>query len=334
MNIFLFGEHSRRTPLAYEPYRAILPKGVNVVDDLKKADCLVAGFDKDLMDNSSLIVDNPKIPSSVPIFVISEEPLWESVWARDPSSKYVNLDCGLRYKQLGYFSSDLFRFTKLPYYLTTDDAFLSRYIQLFAKCLKKSPVELYQNWSAAPHHASFLFEKRLDPCYEVLDEQGELIGLSCFRSRLASGLTASKVQVSGLGWSSQTPRQALVDWHLDKLAACRGTFLQGAIENTYHRDYVTEKIFDAYACSAVPIVWGPEDSRVWEFASVNASLNVSGASERVAAQRVLDYKPTLATAEAYLDCLNYVFKTRLNSDVLWAERRQLLARLLSELEQF
>ena len=334
MKIFLFGEHARRTPLAYEPYRAILPKGVSVVSDPRLADCVVAGFDKDLRDNSSLLTGDSKIPKGVPIFVVSEEPLWESVWAHDPNSAYVDLDCGLRYRQLGYFSSNLFRFSKLPYYITTDDAFLSRYIQLFAYWLRKSPSELYKVWSAASFHASFFVENRIDHRYDVFDDHGDLIGLSCFRSRLAASLTTFRVQIAGSGWHTEAPRQALVDWHLDKLTRCQGTFLQGSIENTYHQDYLTEKIFDAYACGAVPIVWGPKASRVWEFASADASVNVAGMPESVAAQCILDYEPTLAAAESYLECLNTVLKTRLNSDVLWAERRGLLTRLLAELENF
>jgi hypothetical protein len=258
INIYLAGKHSNRIPISYLPYRKLLSKKrIFIVDDMKAADILVLGFDIDL---NEVFTDYIKIKKNynrdLKICILSEEPLWDTVWSKN----YINnkhthkyLDDAVDCFYLNHFNSDLFSYKRVPYFITTDDKFFIRYSNLFQNYSKYSISDLKNLFSRRSYNITFMFEKRLGPEYNVR-VGGKLVGLSGFRSELASQyLSEGKALIFGKGWGQNTIRQQETDWHLSKLVRNRdNTIIFAAIENTHHKNYITEKIFDSYATLSIP----------------------------------------------------------------------------------
>ena len=280
MNVALLGKHANRTPLAYASYVAILPDDIRLVPSVEEADVVIVGFDIDLLDlppeQHELLVKR----ADIRVLVISEEPLWDTLWASDYLSRTVSLPSGIRYECYNHFNSNVFKFEKIPYFLTTSNDFLVRWRSLLQANRIKTGREISQHWSSSQYKGAFFLERRDDQRYAKKDAAGAAVGLSCFRSEIAAACYGSEQYlIAGKGWDSQKPRQSSPDWHLEKINECKHkTAVLMAMENTCHPDYITEKVFDAHACLAVPLIYAGRDHRYTELLPNASYVNLAGLS--------------------------------------------------------
>jgi hypothetical protein len=272
--IFLLGSHAKRTPFAYHSYQTGFKKSFKFCDSPEDADLLLLGYVATFQAEKELVSRTLSLNPNIKFCVCSEEPLWETtglhiqteVDRRESlkSHSVYNL-CGrsIDFLYLSHYNVLAPSGDFLPYYITTDDNFYLRYNHLIRRNrLTISSLSLNNLWSSSCSAlASFFMERRINKNkYQFSFVNPEVKGLSYDRSLLAETLLAqtsesSQVRVEGQGWSKNSGvRQSLYDWHLDKIVRLdQSSLLISAIENTLHPFYITEKVFDAYACQGIPI---------------------------------------------------------------------------------
>ena len=278
MKIALLGRHSNRTPIAYHSYSSILPGDIQLVPSIEEADAVVLGFEIDLLSLSEEQQELLANRRDIRLLVISEEPLWDTVWASDYQSRVVQLPTGIQYECYNHFNSSLFKFERIPYFLTTNNHFLVRYRAMLQANSFVTAREIEKHWSSAQYKGAFFLERRDDRRYAVQGADGEPLGLSFLRSSIAAKFYGLEgYLVTGKGWRAQGARQLSADWHLEKLSVCKNNAaVLMAAENTYHCNYVTEKVFDSYACLAVPLVYGGLGHRYSELLPNESYVNLRG----------------------------------------------------------
>ena len=272
LKVAIVGRHAARTPFSYHVYRQLLGEFFDFVEDAYKADVIVVGFSVDLdsitVNYPGLIKDNPHIQ----FFVFSEEPLWDclSPNAMDcVEQKWHTAEGIINFKVFNHLNSEVFNFEKIPYFLTTESSYIARYLIMYKQLLQahnaKSLLEYWQSKGNAVH---FVQQQRLQAKYGFYNPQLNVYGLSKFRSLLCEGLSKDDASVDAQSVASNCVRQDLPDWHLDKIIRLRGkTSFLSAMENTLIRNYITEKIFDAFAVGAMPVYYADQAHRIFELAA-------------------------------------------------------------------
>ncbi len=303
--VCLFGRHSHRTPLAYESFRRHIGARLAWTVEPEDADLLVTGFDLDFRENAlqiQALVTSVKGPG---LAVISEEPLWDITWSGAPEGRQHGFTLGditLDYAYLAHGVSEIFQFHTLPYYLLTDDRFIARFASLIARQSQRKPEALLEHWRNAPLPSAFFAEKRSDEKYHMDKPEGRIVKLSTYRTELAERMQKHGALCMGKGWNGNAPRQDLPDWHLDKLAWLHERCaLMGAMENMHHELYISEKIFDAFACGAMPIYFAGSGHRVFDLVPEAAMVNTYGMNAATAVARLKEFTPDLAMADAWLE---------------------------------
>lgn len=275
---FLLGRHSHRTPLAYKPYIDRSTEYFHLVFDATEADVVILGFIIDVKENGDEILRIKKHNPLVKFVIISEEPLWDTVWSGDYQNvnRQIELDNEIvEIFYFNYFNSNIFSFKEIPYYITTDYKFISRYRFLFERNLKFNNVEIKQHLNSRRGEAFFV-ENRTDPRYNFKHDKS--VGLSLFRSDLAKSRRNINAEslIVGKGWDTDKPRQLLIDWHLDKLSQIDKNFkFSSAIENTDVEGYISEKYFDSLATLTVPIISTCKNQKLLSNTKVEPFLNIS-----------------------------------------------------------
>lgn len=284
LKIFCFGPHAKRIPFSYCAYRPFFEQHFCFVEHAEQADFLVVGYVSDIRNNGEQIKSWRTKNPALQLVVFSEEPLWDTHWYKNWWDKkqwaYVPLANHTEkwpYVFINHVTSDAFNFYTLPYFLTTEDHYVQRYAHLLRQNLKLSPADLLKQWQRAAYRYRFIAEKRNEARHQRVLDSGELIGLSVYRTELAEQLNSlgASVCCEGKGWHSGLPRQSLPDWHLDKLVKVNNqSFILSAIENTHVTNYISEKIFDAYAMNALPLYWASSDHRVNTMVLPESFVNV------------------------------------------------------------
>ena len=150
-----------------------------------------------------------------------------------------------------------------------------------------------------------------------------MIGLSVYRTKVAEAVSGPGVLRVGKGWDAGRPRQLLVDWHLDKLARLSGgTRLLGAYENVDQAEYISEKIFDAFAVGAMPLYHAGPTHRIAELVPDEARIDTAGLSIEDAAARIDDLTLETGHAAAWLDTCRGLFRLFGDLPAIRAERRR------------
>jgi hypothetical protein len=304
MRVHLLGPRGQRTPISYAPMRPHLGDRIAFVDQPDEADLIVTGWNLDLKDNRETLAALVQRDGGPRLVVMSEEPLWDTLWSDGPTPRDRMLDCGgtqLPYRVLNHVTSDIFAFRHLPWFILSADHFPARYATLISEFAALTPRALLQHWLTARWQAAFVAERRLTSDWAAAFPAEGMAGMSVYRSRVAELAPGAGILRLGLGWPGTTgPRQNLPDWHLDKLARLHGKVrICGAHENTLHRDYVTEKPFDAFAVGAIPAVIADPGHRLLDLVLPEAMLNTSLASPEMAAARIASFVPDLSMAEAW-----------------------------------
>ena len=95
---------------------------------------MILGFRIDIPENIDVIVDALGRKPDLRLAIVSEEPLWDTLWSGDFRAKHDVLKSKvgtLRYAVLNRFTSDIFNWRYLPYFITTSDDFFARYRNCF-----------------------------------------------------------------------------------------------------------------------------------------------------------------------------------------------------------
>lgn len=337
IKICLKGSHANRTPLAYEAYLPHFEKEIEIVEIAEDADIIVTGFNVDFTNNpSSVAADISKNPN-LKLAVISEEPMWDIIWSKgyQDTNRYLQSNGkNISYKFFNHMNSKIFDFDKIPYFLTTQDEFFARYGQMFSRNSEMSVDDLLECWNAASTRAAFYAEHRDDQRYNVIFPQDDIEGLCPFRTAVAQNTSHGKIVRVGAGWGKKKiKRQVLPDWHLDKITALDGdTLIVSGMENTHQRDYITEKIFDAFAVQSIPLYYASPNHRIHEIVPSCGFLNLYGMSALDAAKMIDAFRPTRKFAENYLSTQNHLAALFSDVDSLIEERKRVADAIIGILK--
>ena len=335
LRICLMGRHAHRTPLAYAPYRALLAGRLVYVDKPDLADLVIFAFDLDIRENAAALLSLRRRRPDVRLVLFSEEPLWDTAWRPfDPDyrqSLTVDGDI-INYTFLCHANCDVFAFERIPYYVTTDDRFFIEYGRLLTRNASEKAPEIAERWANAPISAAFVAERRTGQEHAVNLPAYQIWGLGAYRSDLAEAVTLPGVLRMGHGWSDQR-RQALPDWRLDKLSMLdRRARIVSALENTHQKNYVTEKIFDAFAVGSRPLYYaGPEHS-VWRLTPPDAFLNLYGLTVEESVIRIERDSTGVIEIDAYRDAQFTLARLFGDTEALGLERRRIADAIVAALQ--
>ena len=303
--IAFLGRHARRTPLSYPALRRVVGDRLAWVEQPAEADLVVTGFNLDWRENIDQMQSLLAQPKAPKLAVISEEPLWDVTWSgpftgRDGQMTVNGTD--IRYTFLGHETSDIYRFERLPYFVLTEDHYVVRYASMMARFAGMTPDILLKRWQSAPVSAAFFAEKREGETYAGSFPERDVTRLSTYRSDVAALSQGTDVLRVGKGWGAEVRRQDLPDWHLDKLAQLDGRVrMASAYENVHQHNYISEKIFDAFAVGSVPVYWASPRHRIFDLVPATAMLNTIGLDAPEAAQQISGFTPDMALAESWLE---------------------------------
>lgn len=333
--VCLYGRHSNRTPLSYEPIRRMIGSQISFVDSPFEADLVVTGFNKDISDNFDLLSSALGKSTKTKMVVLSEEPLWDITWSGDLTGREARVSghgLEIPYTFLGHETSDIFEFDRIPYFVLTSDHFAVRYANLISRFSGLKPEEMLQRWRKAEVSAAFFMEKRASEAFSCDFPDRDVFGLSAYRTEVAENITKTGVLRVGKGWGTDSRRQDLPDWHLDKLARIDGrTRVLSAFENVHQRLYITEKIFDAFAVGAIPAYWASPRHRVFELVPEASMLNCFGITPKEAANKIDSFEPDLEFADAWLDTAAKLASLFRNFSIVQTERQRIADATLQEI---
>lgn len=338
--VFLFGDFAHRIPLAYAPIASLCHDRIKVVDQIHQAKLILIGHSKDIARYEAELAAALRANPRCHAVFLSEEPFWDIIWGADPFSRqqFMEID-GDRFPLtvLNHATSDIFAFEHIPYFLLTDLGFATRYALRFRRNARKSPEDWADHFSNCSYQAAFIAEKRLNPKFAVSFPQEDTFGLCRFRSLVTQDYKTGQVLRAGAGWRKAPRRQALGNWHLDKLMQldqrCR---FVSALENTHQRQYVTEKFFDAFAVGAVPLYFASQGHRVHDIAPANVWVNLFNSDIETAAAHACQSIDAFAFDapffQSYCAIQARLADTFANPAVLLAEQDRLSAALIGELQ--
>lgn len=344
--IYLLGPRAARSPLGYATFQRIAADRMQLSDQPETADVILTGWNRDLEENATALAAVLQPRPHLKLAVISEEPLWDTLWSAGFSARNRVFDCAgtpQSYRFLNHMNSRIFDFDRIPYFLLTSDRFFGRYVALLAGFVERSPQEMLAHWQTAPLQAAFCAEYRDDPSFDMRADAGRLIGLSRYRSLVAQHYPEPAVLRLGQGWPAQNgPAQALLqplprrqdlpDWHLDKLTRLHGRVrLCSAYENTHQHCYISEKLFDAFAVGGIALYHAGPGHRVHRLIVPEAMLNSFGRSPAEAAIWAAAYQPDLAMARAWLASAAALLALLGDGHAVIAERRRVVTETLGEI---
>jgi hypothetical protein len=273
----------------------------------------------------------------MPVVLLSEEPFWDSLWSPDPLARKVTIETrfgALPVIQLNHHTTAIFNFATIPYLLLTEPGFIAAYAGRFARNARQSAADWRQDFAARPQDAVFMAAHRPEPFHDISFPAGGLIGLCAWRTRLAEAMPGQVVRL-GTGWAPGSDRLALDDWHLDKLTRLdRQARILSAIENTHQPAYVTEKLFDAFACGARPAYFAAPDHHVHRLGlPAEAWVNLHGLDPATAAERLAGLVWDNAFFEAYHAAQAALARLFGEPALVLAERRRLAVAVAGALAE-
>lgn len=333
--IALLGQRTCCTPFFHTEYRSSFQQHYNLVDRPEHADIIICSLAIEVRDNIGKIRECITHNPDLKLVVISEEPLWDTIWGGDFTLKEGLLHIGGKdypYTVLNHFTTKIFDFEKIPYFLTTNDDFSLKYSTLFGRNCSYRSAELLALWKNAQKRAVFYAERREEAIHDFRFSDLDLFGLSRYRTLIASGLQGNGIVKVGHGWGSTVHRHKIPDWHQDKLTDLdQQAFLISGIENTHQWNYVTEKIFDAFAVLGVPLYFASPSHSVMRLVPPESFINLYGLSVGAAIEKIRSFKPDLAFAERYLEAQSRLFEIFSDPANLVRERERVVSEITSEL---
>lgn len=281
---FFYGNNKKLSMFSYESYKDELSSIFTEVTCPynNKVDVVFVSYIGDILDNfKRFYIFSKKVDAK--IILLSEEPLFDNEGSDrilyKKGKTYIKNSRGnrrIRIHILNYFTTDIFEFDKIPYFLTTN----TKYIEHYKSELIKLDAS-YDNWINKKYDFASLHLKRKSN-YDKVQlknlENGKLLG--DLREQLMILLTDSNeftTKFIGHGYelehkltdtTIETNRDD-ANWHIKKLNWCKqnSKFLL-SIENTICKNYITEKIFDSIASYSIPIFYLKDDQKI-KFEGIN-----------------------------------------------------------------
>lgn len=303
IRIFRAGRHAHRTPFAYDALAPLWEGRAEVQDSPAGADLVVFAHPSDPLSLGPETA--AALRAGARVALVSEEPFWDSLFSPDPLAANVTLAAGhlgeIRMAQVNHHTSPVFDWAHLPYYLLSQDGMIDRLADRFVRNARLSGPDWQAAFAARPARVAFMAERRLERFHDVDLPRGDLFGLCAWRTRLAEAVMQGPVLRLGASWNGGPTRFEIDDWHTDKLARLDGKVqILSGLENTHQPTYVSEKLFDAFACGAVPLYMaGPGHSVHRLGLPAQSWLNLWGWDEPAAAGVVDDWRPGAETFAAY-----------------------------------
>ncbi len=301
IRVCLVGTARSRQPLAYPPIRDQC-RQIVVVEDPARADILMIGHSNDLRRDGAALFYLMAAQPHLQLVLLSEEPYWDTLAAKNPFETYQTFATPpgpLPYVFLNHHTSAIYDFERIPSFLLTDPRYIAHYRPRFARNARLSPQDWGAHFRRATIDAAFMAEKRGNPRSDIRFPGRDVFGLSHFRTVFTQACRGRSVLRAGRGWEVGPARQALADWHDDKLTRldlrCR---FVSALENTHQRNYVSEKIFDAYAVGGVPIYCAGPGQGVERVAGPDAWVNIYGQAAEAGFDAEQEFSAPFLTAYA------------------------------------
>lgn len=332
VNVYLYGRHSNRTPLSYIEYQLLFRHSINLVDSVERADVIVVGYSVDLVGFYQTHGSTVRSLPDLKVLVLSEEPLWDLISANDPvetkASVMIN-DENYNFTVANFFNSPIFSFQVMPYFITTESKYCARYAYEFTDLMQNFDAkEMLRRWRNCEKKIGFLQQRRTNEVHYA--EKYGYIALSGYRTSLAEYLDTAEVR--GLGWGKEAPRQTLQDWHLDKILRYKRKFtLFSSLENTLVRNYVTEKVFDAFAMCSFPVYYADPEHRIFDLVEQDSFLNLHSYSEEAAANLISDWSPTDMSVEKYFNSIKSLNALFCDPGNLMLERERVVSETMKQI---
>lgn len=338
IKVNLFEKHSNRTPLSYKFYRNLLEKTMIYEKSVENTDCLITGFVRDFKENAQKIKRLIDKNGDLKLVVLSEEPFWDTVWGEDFQNKKSKLVIKensekiiLNYYNLNHITSRIFDFKYIPYFITTEDSYIQRYKKMFYRNSQLGKEHYLKVWQNAKKQYTFMMTRRVGKKFDVLYNDKKIFGLSRYRSLLCESLDTSETSCEGKGWGNSIQRQSLSDWHLDKLKKMdEKCYIVSALENTYVENYVTEKIFDAFAVQGIPLYYAQKDHRVFDLVNKGSFINLANLSIEKALKIIQEFEIDDQFIESYIDTQKKLYELFSNEKYLIFERQRIAEEIEKE----
>lgn len=302
ITVCTLGQYANRQPFAYPQIRAQCRSRFQVIDRMDGADIVILSHPKDLDNLAGQL--RRRLSAAQRVVLLSEEPFWDTIWGRTPLVRnqfWPTPMEDLPVTVLNHHTSAIYDFDTIPYFLLTEYHFMTRYRRWFARNAARRPSDWQVHFRAAPYQAGFLMARRQSPRYDVAFPEAEVFSLCNQRTAMAEACQGPGFWHRGQGWHPDTPRrQALPDWHLNKfLSLDRQLRFLCAVENTHQHNYVTEKIFDAYAIGAIPLYAAGPRHRVHEIAKAGTFLNLIDTPPSDLPDRLAQFDMDAAFCDSY-----------------------------------
>ena len=109
-------------------------------------------------------------------------------------------------------------------------------------------------------------------------------------------------------------------------------FVSG-IENTHCLNYVTEKIFDAFAVLGIPLYYGCPEHRVMHIVPMDSFLNLYGLSVQEAVGKIQSFVPNKLFVDQYREAQSRLADTFSSPMLLVRERKRIVNEIIFELNE-
>ncbi len=334
--ISLIGQRANRTPFSYPKYKKLFQNCFEYIEKPEDADFLVFSCLMDMRDNVGEIERILSLRPDIQLVILSEEPLWDTVYSDEFFSKRMRFSVGENDYPcvfLNHLTTRIFNFEKIPYFLTTNDDYFVRYSFLFSRNRALKAEQIESLWATAPIRVAFYAECREEVRFDAHFPEHDVRGLSRYRTLVAKAMKGDGVIRVGKEWGSKTVRQLLPDWHLDKLAALdRNCFIVSGIDNTHQRNYISEKIFDAFAVLAVPLYFGSPSHDVMRIVPEESFINIHELSVDQAVEKIRSFRPDKGFIDEY--CVAQSMLSELFSQPMFLvkERTRIVTEIISEFD--
>lgn len=331
IRIHLSGPHADRSPLSYPALAPLFTAHIRLQPNPDGADLLLFSHSLDIEAMPAPVYEHWR-RTECPIVLLSEEPFWDTIWAKKPLQKTRNLTTAfgaVPVLQLNHHTSDIFDFDQIPYYLLTDLRFASAYAYRFRRNARKTATDWQSDFAAYPVDTSFMAVRRDETYHNVRHKRGDIIGLCAWRSALALACNSGVVERLGQSWDRNWDqgrnRFDLHDWHLDKLTKQdRRSRLFSALENTHQPNYLSEKLFDAFALGSRPLYFASPGHRVHDLGLPAAAwINLYDLPVAEAARQLEAAPFDTAFFTAYVEAQQLLERLFTNTDIFIAERARL-----------
>lgn len=339
IRVHLSGPHSTRSPLSYSALAPLFAPHIQMLSNPDGADLLVFSHSLDIKAMPAPVYNHWRA-TGCPIVLLSEEPFWDTIWAKKPLQNTRKLSTkfgSVPVTQLNHHTSEIFDFDQIPYFLLTNLRFASAYAYRFRRNASKRASDWKSEFENYPVDISFMAVRRDEKHHNVRHKAGDIIGLCAWRTELALACETGVVERLGQSWDREWDngrnRFDLRDWHLDKLTKQdQRSRLFSALENTHQPDYLSEKLFDAYALGSRPFYFASPGHRVHDFDLPTRSwINLFDLPVAEAARQLNSLHFDAAFFDAYVEAQNQLEQLFTNVELFVAERERLKTAVVGAL---